>query len=155
MVEGAMDIGLSTKYIYVIFVMTMFTFSFGYAISRYQNAEIDTDDLNANLLMRRVVYSSECFAYEDNNRVVVGELDKEKLSSERLKNCFPANYAVKVSINNEAFYNDEVKFNGNKNFCKFEDKVSCNSGKECVFINANGERQDVCKIIDIEVIKDF
>lgn len=154
MTEGAFEIGTELmKYIFVSFAMIVFTFSYGYAVTRYQEVDFDVGDLNADLLMRRIFYSSECFGYEESGRAYFGELEKKKINSERLKDCIPEDSLVKIRFESteEIFYNNEENFN--KGLCKFKDKYSCYSGRVYLMIR-NGNEITFDNVL-VEVIKNL
>jgi len=67
----------------IIFIVTVML------VNRYVLTKVDVQDLEASLLIDRMIYSKNCFSYYDNDlkRPYPGIIDLEKFTSENLDSC--------------------------------------------------------------------
>lgn len=78
--------------------------------------QVEIDNLQAQLIAKRIIYSPNCFAYENpdlDSKVILGAIDMFKANEENLKNCLDKNsenFGVKVSISNmpDIYLNKQV-----------------------------------------------
>tara|TARA_Y100000310_G_scaffold209429_1_gene210086 strand:- start:836 stop:1306 length:471 start_codon:yes stop_codon:yes gene_type:complete len=104
------------------------------------NRDINVKDAEADLVMRKLYYSSDCFAFEDNN-VHLGVIDLSKFNEERLESCFSKSYAIKVELKelnkiiSTKFHSSEFDLcsvQNEKNKCSF-------TTQQYVLVNENGK----------------
>lgn len=91
----------------IIFLVALF--SVGLIISQYGTSEVDTKDLEFNVLFNRVIYSKNCLLYE-NERVYPGIINMDRFNELILKECFNNdNQGIKFSLGDkEIFVNKDV-----------------------------------------------
>ncbi|HLD15531.1 MAG TPA: hypothetical protein VJB94_03045 [Candidatus Nanoarchaeia archaeon] len=108
--------------------------------------ELEIGNAEPNLIIDRLVYSKDCLAYDDGSRVYPGVIDLNKLTEERIGNCLKKEgLAIKLTINNQDYYNDKFLFISISNECPLKvSKVTCltkkspivTSTKENTFLEA-------------------
>ncbi|MEK6940839.1 MAG: hypothetical protein AABW49_02985 [Nanoarchaeota archaeon] len=104
-----------------ILVLGLLIFYLGLHITR----DVDVRQVESELLMNRVFYSSKCFAAED-VRTYPGEVDVNKMTSEQLNKCLDGPVYIKAKLigHDIAVFNDEEMYEQLKGFCKFK-KYNC------------------------------
>ncbi|MFH1972841.1 MAG: hypothetical protein ABIJ18_05170 [archaeon] len=81
-------------WIYYTLVIFIIAFMFFFFRAQIQNQIVQPtfclDDIENNLIMTESIYSSECFAYYDEElkRTIPGTIDKSKFTEEQLATCF-------------------------------------------------------------------
>ncbi len=108
------------------------------------NREIKVDDSVADMVIRRLYYSSGCFALEDIS-VEPGVIDIKKFNNLRLKDCISLRYPVKAELEKteKTIFNNEL-YESERDLCLVQ-----NEKKKCLFTN----KQYV--LISDDGIKDF
>ena len=112
------------KILLTVVIMGAVFFVVNSAIAR----EININEAMADLTIRKLYYSSECFALQD---VVVepGEIDISKFTEERLRNCTGLKYPIKVELeNNEKIISNIKNYKDAFNLCQIGNKQ-----KQCLF----------------------
>lgn len=91
------------RFLFLIVVSIIFVF----ILSSYVHREIKIADLQENILITRLLYSQNCFGYED-VRIYPGIIDLEKFNEENLKKCIAHENRIKfkLTLSNEA---NEIK----------------------------------------------
>ncbi len=118
-----------------------------------QNFQIDK--LQQGILMQRFVYSENCLAYKENDRIYPGIIDSNKFNDQNLRNCFQANNNVGIRLNlitnevNTVNLNDRLteKFD----FCFDKKHFTCSNYNYYVLINDNNEIKT--GLLNINMIK--
>ena len=112
------------KILLTIVIMGAVFFVANSAIAR----EININESIADLTIRKLYYSSECFALQ-NVVVEPGEIDLSKFTEERLRNCIGLNYPIKVELeNNEKIISNIENYRDAFNLCQVGNKQ-----KQCLF----------------------
>ena len=92
---------------YLAMIIFVSVFIYFIAID-YLNENIDTLELETQILTKSLITSETCLAYKDENKVYQGTIDLEKLEFSRLKNCFSKNgFGYKVNLKD--INNNEIK----------------------------------------------
>ncbi|MDD5253853.1 MAG: hypothetical protein PHG05_01975 [Candidatus Nanoarchaeia archaeon] len=107
------------------------------------NQDIKVDGFQADLLMKRLFYSSDCFAYED-YRAHIGVINMSNFNEERLNSCLITDNLVYAKIDSKEISNDLLAYKDQLNFCKLKD--NCFFERKYVLVNGEG------KILDLGVI---
>ncbi len=107
--------------------------------------DVNIDDLEAGLLMKRLYYSTDCFAYGD-ERGYPGVIDKSKFNDERLNECLVTDYYIWVKINDVVVRNKDG-FEDRKNFCKFE-QYNCFFSEQLVLVDDKLEMMEMGVIME-------
>src|SRR3989344_5013202 len=107
------------RIIFVIVVVLLVVF----AVNTHSTRDINIKAIEGDVILKRIFYSADCFAYED-ARTHVGIIDIEKFNDERMKKCLNGDYYIKAELENygRTAYNDEISYQQNSGFCKFENK---------------------------------
>ncbi|MDD5178381.1 MAG: hypothetical protein PHT54_03835 [Candidatus Nanoarchaeia archaeon] len=100
------------------------------------NQEIKVDGFKSDLLMKRLFYSSDCFAYED-ERVYPGIINFSKFNDERIKECMETTNLVYAKLKNKEASNDILAYKDQLNFCKL--KKNCYFEEKYVLVNDKEE----------------
>ncbi|PLW80907.1 hypothetical protein C0585_00350 [Candidatus Woesearchaeota archaeon] len=72
------------------------------------NKQIETKNLRAQILAKRLIYNPECLAYYDssNQRTEIGTIDKSKLNDLTISNCYGGDdtIGIKITIGTKEYY---------------------------------------------------
>ncbi|MDD5331371.1 MAG: hypothetical protein PHE43_00930 [Candidatus Nanoarchaeia archaeon] len=109
------------------------------------NQEIKVGNFESDLMMKRLFYSSDCFALED-LRVYPGTIDMNKFTEERLKNCISTDNLIYAKIGDKEISNDIKSYKDQLNLCKLE--KNCYSEKKYVLV------ENKLKLLEMGVILD-
>jgi hypothetical protein len=100
------------------------------------NQEIKVDGFKSDLLMKRLFYSSDCFAYE-NERVYPGVINFSNFNDARIKDCLETTNLVYAQLKNKEASNDILAYRDQLNFCKL--KKNCYFERKYVLVNDKEE----------------
>ena len=127
---------------YRLLILLAVFFSIGIIISQYGTFEVDTKDLEFNVLFNRMIYSKNCLLFE-NERIYPGIIDMDKFNEIVLRDCFKNdNQGIKLSLGNkddleykEIFVNKEF-YESNALLCNIPGKggFKCKSKQFFVLI---------------------
>tara|TARA_Y100000034_G_C6886653_1_gene407177 strand:- start:1164 stop:1634 length:471 start_codon:yes stop_codon:yes gene_type:complete len=90
---GEMMMWIGSRLIITLIVIFVALFIVSLALNRNFNVK----DVDSDLTMRKLYYSSNCFAFEDKN-VHPGMIDLSKFTEERLTNCVDEDISIKVEL---------------------------------------------------------
>jgi len=115
------------------------TFLIVFAVSSYNNRDVDIRAIEGDVIINRLFYSDDCLAYSD-VRIHVGTVDLKKFDNFRLKNCLKGDYYIKAELKDigKTAYNDEDLFEQNAGFCKFKNKFYCYDKEIYAIVYDNG-----------------
>ena len=87
-IEDVLDISKeSIVWIPRLIILVVVTFAILYIINLYSANVLDTHGVEELILMKRLTYSRECFAYSDESRTYPGIIDLNKFSNEIAVKC--------------------------------------------------------------------
>lgn len=116
------------------------------AVEKFFNIE----KLQQNILMQRFIYNENCLAYNENNEVHVGIIDKSKFLQNRLENCFKTDEKTGVSL---TLVSDDLKTINLNNritnkfsFCFDEKHFTCSNYTYYVLIKDNDLKTGLLKV---------
>ncbi|MBR9675977.1 hypothetical protein GOV05_03140 [Candidatus Woesearchaeota archaeon] len=94
-----------------ICVLAVVVLTISMVVNTNINRQLETGNLKAQLLTKRVIYNPNCYAYSNpdlNNQVIVGVVDYEKIDSQNNleTSCFQngENIGVKAVFQNKDYY---------------------------------------------------
>lgn len=130
--KGKKAMGWTLSWIWNLLSLTVIILIITGAVIGTINKQNDTKNLRVQLLGKRILYSPECFAYQDTNtKTKIGTIDLQKVSEERLKNCFDANgqeIGVKIDFKGDEFYYNQTNYRDiapiafTKKYMKYSDR---------------------------------
>ena len=104
--------------------------------------KVEINELRSDLLMKRLYYSPDCFAFED-ERVYPGVIDLKKFNKERVDRCLVRDFPIKVELVNKNIVIKDDNYDDYVNLCEL--------GQGCFFSNrqyvlVNGNEEDILNI---------
>ena len=86
----------------VIVLAAMFIM-FAMVVTKFRAVLVETGNLESDILIERLTYSSFCLAYYDLEikRTYPNTIDLTKLTQSRLDDCYDNNYNVKILVSSE------------------------------------------------------
>jgi hypothetical protein len=125
-----------------------------YIISLALEKNFEVDKIQQAALRQRFVYSENCLAYKDNEKIYPGIIDKSKFNLKNLENCFQTNQNMGVNLN---LISDDTKtINLNEqltnmfDFCIDEKNFACTNHTYYVLIKDNELKPE---LLNIAIIK--
>ncbi len=124
-----------------VLLLTLFVWAIlSIAINGAVNQEIRVEGMETDLLAKRIIYSSECFAYSDEVRSYPGVVDLEKVSNDRLAACLGKKYFVRAIVGDKKAFNyNEDSFKEIRSFCSFKNLYYCNNFLYYVALKKDGK----------------
>lgn len=87
-IEDVLDISReSIVWIPRLIVLVIVTFAILYLINSYAASVLNTHGIEELILMKRLTYSSECFAYSDGSRTYPGIINLDRFSNQNAVEC--------------------------------------------------------------------
>lgn len=124
-VEGESIMWIARIFLTIVIIGVVYLF-----IYMAFNKEIIANETIADMAIRRLYYSSECFALEDIN-VEPGEIDFNKFNEQRLMGCINSKYPIKAELMKKgAIITNTKLFKSHSDLCQVENKK-----KQCLFSN--------------------
>ncbi len=127
----------------VVFGSVLFT------IDQSLSKDIEIEESIADMAIRRLYYSSSCFASEDLSSDP-GVVDIKKFTEKRLVNCLTKKYPIRVRLENKNIQISNLKsFNDELNICKVQNKKEkcLFENEQYVLVKENGNlKQDILKV---------
>lgn len=119
--RGNLDVTWVFKIMFVIAVISFFaTLLANNVIER----QVKTDNLELEILAKRIIYSESCFAYKNelSGSVEVGTLNFNSISEDVLSNCFKGDrkIGIRVWFEGKDFYLDEKYYEDTEPIANFD-----------------------------------
>ena len=118
------------------------------SVSSHNNREINIKSIEGDVILKRLFYSNDCFAYSD-LRPYPGVVDAERFNDETIKKCLDGDYYVKAELVGSGIsaYNNKAAFEEQIGFCKYENKYYCYKKEMYVALMDKGIlRNDIMKM---------
>ncbi len=118
-------------------------------VSLHINREVKVGNVEANTLIKRALYSSDCFAYKDvRDRPLV--IDLSKFNNKTINNCiqiekFSSRFRLLMQDKTIEAMNNENRFAIDKKLCNFRG-YNCLEIKKPVLVYDNGLKRGVMQI---------
>lgn len=154
--------GRMILWVYRLIFLTIVFFIINLMFTSYISRSVNTNDVETNILIARLLYGDKCIVYNDGIRSYPGFIDISKINEQGLNNCFnfegkniqgfnlvleDKNGAILNSIIvNEDVYVQKVACNIKKR------KVSCNNYREYVVYYKDKEFFDGILKVDVVTI---
>ncbi|MBS3095679.1 hypothetical protein J4231_03290 [Candidatus Woesearchaeota archaeon] len=124
----------------ITFIVVPVVFLVGYAVNEHDRRDININKIEGKIILNRLFYSEDCFAYNDGVRTYVGTIDLKKFNDERIGKCLDGDYDIKAELTDlgKAAYNRKENYERNVVFCKFENKFYCHEEEDYVLVNDDG-----------------
>ena len=118
----------------VVVVLVFIYFMVGFNISKQENLE----GFSPMILKQRLVYSPDCFVYQNENNSRPGVFDIEKLTQKRLLSCLSEmKEGVRIEITSKdktSTFEINSDVLSDKSLCQFKKTMSCNRDVAYVLI---------------------
>ena len=110
-------------------------------------AEVDIASAQADLLIKRVFYTNECFAADD-PASTPGMLDLQKFTDQRLENCLNTPYLIEAELLGEKIKAvSDPSFEDQKTLCEIKKKKCIFSQAQYVLLKVKEEyKPDVLRV---------
>ena len=136
------------KIVEVIYLIVIFVVIFA-VVSINVNREINVGEVEANTLIKKALYSDECFAYKD-VRAHPLVIDLKKFTKEQINKCinierFSSRFRLITKDNTTDAINNEYRFKVDNKLCKFKN-YKCIQLKKPVLVYDNGIKRGVLQI---------
>lgn len=148
--KGVSDVILWT---YRLLILLVVFFSIGFIISQYGVFDVDTKDLEFNVLFNRAIYSKNCLSYED-ERVYPGIIDMDKFNEIVLKNCFKNdNQGIKFSLEGKELFVNKDFYESNIFLCNIPGKGGFKCKSKQFFVLIKDKDSVKSGFLNIKVVK--
>lgn len=136
------------KIVDVIYLIVIFAVVF-MVVTINVNREINVGEVEANTLIKKALYSEDCFAYKD-ARTHPLTIDFKKFTKEQINKCinierFSSRFKLITNENTTDVIDNEARFNIDKKLCSFKN-YKCIQLKKPVLVYDNGIKRGVLQV---------